>query len=219
MKSVGDILRAAPKMLVPVLHAYQRRLQRYGTTARGVFWKNTEWQHRRYVILERVFDDLAQAGGQTVLDFGCGYGSLFDYLADHPVLRHGRYIGADMCQDMIDAARARIDDPRASFVRAIAATEEVGYTLVSGTYNMHLGADAAEWDSYIKASLKQLWRHSRHGLAFNMLSRNADEQYDGLYYTDPDDYLAFTREYFSTHAELIIEPPLPDFTIIVRRDA
>ena len=52
MRSVGNILRAAPRMLVPVVRAYERRLSRYGPTAQGVFWKNQEWQLRRYAILE-----------------------------------------------------------------------------------------------------------------------------------------------------------------------
>jgi len=189
MASVGDILRASPRMLTPVVRAYERRLRRYGATARGVFWKNSEWQIRRYVVLERIFDEVAGAGGITIHDFGCGYGSLFEYLADRPVMNRSRYIGTDMSQAMVDAARERIRDPRASFVRGIGALEKADFTLVSGTYNMHMGADADDWTDYVKASLTQLWRHTRRGLAFNMLSATTAEQFDGLYYADPDVFL------------------------------
>ena len=210
-------MRAAPKMLTPVVRAYERRLSRYGPTAQGVFWKNAEWQLRRYVVLEDIFDEVAQSGGITIHDFGCGYGSLFEYLADNPVMKRSRYIGTDMSQSMIEAARARHPDPRAHFVRGVAAREIADFTIVSGTYNMHMGADPDEWSEYIQASLKQLWRHTRRGLAFNMLSHDAAEQYDGLYYANPEDFLTFARDTLSRDAEIVVDPPLPDFTVFVRR--
>ena len=217
MRSVGNILRAAPRILVPVVRAYERRLSRYGPTAQGVFWKNQEWQLRRYAILEDIFDDIAQAGGITIHDFGCGYGSLFEYLADKAVMKRSRYIGTDISEGMIDAAKARHQDPRAQFVRGVAAREKADYTIVSGTYNMHMGADPQEWCEYIQASLQQLWRHTRHGLAFNMLRHDTDVHYDGLYYADPVRFLTFARKSLSSDVEIIFDPPLPDFTVFVRR--
>ena len=217
MVSVNDILRAEPRMLTPVVRAYERRLKRYGATARGVFWKNAEWQERRYVLLERIFDDSAQAGGFTIHDFGCGYGSLFDYLADKPVMHMSRYIGTDMSQDMVDAASRRVRDPRATFVRGVGPMEDADYTLVSGTYNMSMGAGRDEWATYVEASLLQLWQRTRRGMAFNMLTLDAEEQFDGLYYADPDAFLDFVRAKLSPHAELVLDPPLPDFTVFVTR--
>jgi SAM-dependent methyltransferase len=217
MRSFGNILSAAPRMLVPVVRAYERRLSRYGPTAQGVFWKNQEWQLRRYAILEDIFDDMAQAGGITIHDFGCGYGSLFEYLADKAVMKRSRYIGTDMSQGMIDAAKARHADPRGEFVHGMSAHEIADYTIVSGTYNMHMGADAEEWVEYTQASLKQLWQHTRRGLAFNMLRDDTDVHYAGLYYADPVRFLTFVRESLSPEAEVIFDPPLPDFTIFVRR--
>ena len=213
----GDIFSLSPRMLSPVVRAYERRLQRYGPTARGVFWKDADWQLRRYQVLERIFDADADAGGVTIHDFGCGYGGLFEYLADKPLMRMSRYIGTDMSRAMIEAAKARIDDPRAHFVRGVGAVEDADYTLVSGTYNMHMGADPAAWADYIKASLMQIWARTRRGLAFNLLSHDSAEQFDGLYYADPLAFLEFSREKLSETAEIATDPPLPDFTIFVRR--
>ncbi|MEK9722818.1 MAG: class I SAM-dependent methyltransferase [Rhodospirillaceae bacterium] len=219
MRTIGDILRGTPRMLTPVLRAYEKRLKRYGPTAQGVFWKNAEWQLRRYVLMEAIFDAPAQAGGITIHDFGCGYGSLFDHLADKPVMQMSRYIGTDMSQAMIDAAQARHTDPRATFVRGVAAREMADYTLISGTYNMHMGADADDWVDYIQASLQQLWRHTQRGLAFNLLGHDAAEQFHGLFYADPDAFRAFARTQRSPDAWLACDAPLPDFTIFVRRPA
>ena len=217
MRPVGETLRAAPRILHPVVHAYERRLSHYGPTAQGVFWKNKEWQFRRYVILEGIFDNLAQAGGITIHDFGCGYGSLFEYLVDKEVMKFSRYTGTDMSQGMINAAKSRHQDPRAHFVCGVTARQTADYTIVSGTYNMHMGAEEEEWYEYIQASLKQLWRHTRHGLAFNMLRHDTDIKYDGLYYADPVRFLTFARKSLSPDVEIIFDPPLPDFNVFVRR--
>ncbi len=219
MADGDDILKRAPALLTPVVQAYERRLRRYGETPKGVFWKNAEWQQRRYEILVRIFDDAALAGDLTVHDFGCGYGALFDFLAEHPAMQTSRYIGTDMCEGMVAAARKRIADPRATFQRHLWATESADYTFVSGTFNMLIEADADDWAAYVEASLLKLWRATRRGLAFNMLSVSAAEKFDGLYYVAPEDLLAFARTHMDPEAELSIDPPLPDFTILARRRA
>jgi len=215
--SSDDIFKKSPELLTPVVLAYERRLKRYGDTPRGVFWKNAELQRQRYEILVRVFDDAALAGGITIHDFGCGYGAFFDFLADHPAMRASSYIGTDMSTGMIAAASARIDDPRALFVRHLTATETADYTFVSGTFNMHMDADTDEWREYVRASLLRLWKRSRRALAFNLLSVASPEKFDGLFYARPEDFLAFARKHMDPKAELIVEPPLPDFSILARR--
>jgi len=215
--SSDDIFRKSPELLTPVVLAYERRLKRYGDTPQGVFWKNADMQRRRYEILVRVFDDAARDGGITIHDFGCGYGALFDFLADHPAMRASAYIGTDMSAGMIETASARIDDPRALFVRHLTATETADYTFVSGTFNMHMGADTDEWRDYVRASLLRLWKRSRRALAFNLLSVSSPEKFEGLYYAPPEDFLEFTRKNMDPDAELIVEPQLPDFTIFARR--
>ncbi|MEK9754618.1 MAG: methyltransferase [Rhodospirillaceae bacterium] len=210
-------MKRAPALLTPVVMAYEKRLRRYGETAQGVFWKNDEWQFRRYEILSRIFDESAEAGGVTIHDFGCGYGALFDYLCELPVMTGSRYAGIDMSEAMLAAARKRVTDPRASFQRQLWATEPADYTIVSGTFNMLIDADAREWRDYVEVSLRRLWKTTRRGLAFNMLNALSEGKLAGLYYVPPENMLAFVRAEMDPEAELSIDTPLPDFTIFARR--
>jgi SAM-dependent methyltransferase len=212
-----DIMKRAPALLTPVVMAYEKRLRRYGETAQGVFWKNDEWQFRRYEILSRIFDESAEAGGVTIHDFGCGYGALFDYLCGLPVMTGSRYVGIDMSEAMLAGARKRVTDPRASFQRQLWATEPADYTIVSGTFNMLIDADAREWRDYVEVSLMRLWKTTRRGLAFNMLNALSEGKLAGLYYVPPENMLAFVRSEMDPEAELSIDTPLPDFTIFARR--
>ena len=217
MKPENINLKHSPTSLAPIVLAYERRFRRYGCTPRGVFWKNTEWQRQRYDIMVRVFDRTALAGGVKIHDFGCGYGAFFDYLAPHPAMRASHYIGTDMCGTMLDAAHNRISDPRASFTLGFSAKVHADYTFVSGTFNMKRDADNAFWDKYIRTSLLRLWQHTRRGFAFNLLSVSTEVKHNGLHYAESEDYVQFARTHMDPEAKLIIEPPLPDFTILAKR--
>ncbi len=218
MANVRTTLKNSPKLLNPVLRAYERRLRQFGAEARGVFWKDEVLQRKRYDILSTIFDDTDQAGGIIIHDFGCGYGALFDYLKDKPVMRASRYIGTDMSADMVAAARQRITDPRASFIRHLMAMDPVDISIVSGTYNMHVGQNEDDWEDYVKASLKQLWGKTRKGLAFNMLRTDADEQFKGLYYINGRNLFEFCTRELSANVTIQNDSPLPDWSFFVRRD-
>ena len=212
-----EVLVRAQDMLEPVLSGYERQLALYGADPRSAFWRDGERQTQRYQILSRLFAADDRRGGITVTDFGCGYGAFFDFLKDRPVMAGSRYIGVDLSQKMIDEARRRIRDPRASFQRHMVLTEDTDYTFVCGTYNMHMGADRAEWADYVQASLKQLWSRTRKALGFNMLSTGAVQQFPGLYYAEPGEFVEFCEAELSPDVSLSDDRPLPDWTIFVRR--
>jgi SAM-dependent methyltransferase len=212
-----ETLVRAQEMLEPVLAGYERQLALYGADPRALFWKDGERQTRRFQILSRLFADEDRQGGVVIADFGCGYGALFDFLRDRPVMKGSRYVGIDLSAKMIDEARRRIDDPRASFQRHMILAEDVDYTFACGTYNMSMGADRGEWAEYVKASLKQLWSRTRKGLGFNMLSVDAAQQFPGLYYASPEEFVNFCRGQLGPDVSLSDDRPLPDWTIFVRR--
>ena len=215
---MDDPLRQAPAMLAPAARAYERRLRRYGPTAKGVFWRDDEWQRRRYHVLVRAFRPEDRGGGVSIADFGCGYGALFQYLQDRPVMTGSRYIGYDMSEQMIAACRNRIDDRRARFVRHLRVTEPADYVFASGTYNLKLRANTGAWHRYILASLDQLWSKTGRVLAFNMLDADAeDDPEEGLYYGRASEFRDHCRQHFSARVELSTDPPLPDWTLFVRR--
>ena len=215
---IFDILRRAPRLLAPVARIYGRRLDQCGATAKGVFWKDEHWQIKRFERLCQVFDpDDAARGGVRVNDFGCGYGAFFDHLAPLPVMSESRYYGYDIVQEMIAACRDRVADPRAQFLRKMWATKQADYSFACGTYNLNGYAAETPWLEYVEASLRQLWNRSDKAMAFNMLRRDEEVQYEGLYYADPDRMLRFLRRHLSEDVEYFDERPMPDMTFFVRR--
>ncbi len=210
-------LQRSKAMLEPVLASFDKRVAQFGADPKSAFWKDAEWQKRRYDILSRLFDEPDRQGGISITDFGCGYGAFFDYLADRPVMDGSRYLGIDMSAAMIEEAASRIRDPRAAFQRHLIATEDTDYTFVCGTYNMNLGANRNEWAEYVKASLEQLWSKTTKALGFNMLRHDAPDQYPGLYYADGMEFVKFCNETLSPDVTYTDDRPLPDWTIFIRR--
>ena len=212
-----ETLQRSRSMLEPVLASFEKRVAQFGADPRSAFWKDEEWQKRRYDILSRLFDEPDRLGGISITDFGCGYGAFFDYLADRPVMKNSRYTGIDMSAAMIEEANARIRDSRATFQSHLIATETADYTVVCGTYNMNLGANRDEWADYVKASLEQLWSKTTKAMGFNMLRFDAPDQYPGLYYADGMEFVKFCNETLSPDITCTDDRPLPDWTIIIRR--
>lgn len=215
---VSETLKQAPRMLARVARAYARRLDQCGPTAKGVFWRGEDWQHRRFVRLLDVIDTAhAKDGGTSINDLGCGYGGFFEFLQDLPVMRESRYVGYDISQEMIDECLTRIRDPRARFVRHMWATETADYSFACGTFNLTGGAAEDDWRPYVEDSLKLLWSRTRRALAFNMLRIDEMERFDGLYYVEPEYLADFCRTHMSADVTVIDERPLPDVTYFVRR--
>ena len=208
-------LKGADRILAPVMRHYRLRLGRFGAQPKGVFWRDEEGQALRFRILLKILDGAGP--GMTLTDFGCGYGALWPHVRDHPALAGGRYIGTDICPDMLALARDQVTDPRATFMRTAVAPLATDFAVVSGTWNMKLDTDNGAWFGYVKASLAQLWSKTRIGLAFNMLAHDAAYQEQGLYYAKDHAFFDFCSTHLGANVELLSAYPLAEWTLFLRK--
>jgi SAM-dependent methyltransferase len=191
------------------------KLNEHGATHRGVDYNSTEAQELRFFQLLKVIDASQR---YSVLDFGCGYGGMYDYLVrlGHEV----HYVGYDIAEPMIVKGRElHPHNPGCWFTNDLDEVPVLDYAVVSGTFNMKLDAQSEAWTQVILEALNQMNARAARGLAFNMLTSYSDAERirPDLYYGDPCFFFDYCKRNFSRNVALLHDYNLYDFTILVRK--
>lgn len=215
----GDVNTAADaSILRAVDDYYSGKLSEHGCTPRGVDWKDQASQETRFEQLLRV------CGGEetgSIVEFGCGYGYLCEYLSR----RGGRfaYHGIDVSETMVAAARARYAErDGCRFTCGSQAPGDPGafdFAVASGLFNVRLDFADDAWREHVFGVIAEMDRASRRGFAFNCLTRysDADRMRRDLYYADPAAFFDLCMTNYSRQVALLHDYGLYEFTIIVRK--
>ena len=203
------------ELLSDVASYYSDKLAQHGETPRGVDWNGEESQNLRFEQLCKI---VTKPEVFSLNDLGCGYGELFDFLANQ--YQAVFYLGVDVSGDMIQAAKQRYhDNARSRFITSAEPDSLADYGVASGIFNVRLGRSDAEWRDYLEATLDVLDRTSRLGFAFNCLTSYSDEDkmHDYLYYADPCLLFDLCKRRYSRQVALLHDYGLYEFTILVRK--
>jgi SAM-dependent methyltransferase len=208
---------ADPKhdILTDVASYYAARIIEHGQTAAGVDWNSYDGQILRFNQLLKTVD-ASQA--YSIADIGCGYGALVDHLSQ---LRHDvRYVGVDIAEPMIEAARARFRaSSNVTFKLGNSPGEMVDFCVASGIFNVRLGRTDDEWLAYLVDTLDIMNATCRNGFSFNCLTSysDAERMRQDLYYANPLQLFDLCKRRFSRQVALLHDYELYEFTIIVRK--
>lgn len=198
-----------------VVDYYERKLQSFGTTPRGVDWKDESSQTKRFEQLARALGLAGRGDPFTLVDFGCGYGALLQYLcgAGAPVT----YIGYDRSTRMVEEARAA--HPEATFTADWSSVPRADYVLASGVFNVRLDTPPEEWQGYVIRTLQSIDEKATEGWAVNFLTGYADEdrKRSDLHYADPAEVFDWCKRSASKWVSLFHDYDLYEFTVGVRR--
>lgn len=207
----------ASDILADVSTYYTAKLVANGPTPRGVDWNGEEGQRIRFTQLTKIVDQLDPF---SIIDLGCGYGALYDYLAGR--FDNFSYLGIDISQAMIDAAAGRIGNRRNVKLEVgdrPACTAD--FAVASGVFNVLSKRNQSKWRSYLEATLEMLDQSSHKAFAFNCLTTysDADKMRPHLYYADPCELFALCKRRFSKNVALLHDYGLYEFTILVRKSS
>ena len=206
-------------LIAAVREYYAGKIAAHGPTAQGVDWNSSASQHLRFEQLLKICPQSA-SGPPSVLDYGCGYGALLDYLIQEG--SSGSYVGFDICEEMIAVAVSRHGlSEQARFVSERSALVPADYAVASGIFNVKLDAQDAAWEKYVLRVIDDLNELSVRGFAFNILSTHSDKdrRRADLYYADPVQLFRYCTQRFSRYVALLHDYPLYEFTIHIRKEA
>lgn len=202
-------------ILKNVANYYTGKLSEFGDTPRGVDWNGEESQLLRFQQLLKMVDS---ADPFSIIDLGCGYGALYDYLSK--IDQHFQYIGYDISNAMIEAAKCRyVQNSNAQFYESEIPMYAADYSVASGVFNVRLNHDDEEWWDYLTSILDVLHNVSSKGFSFNCLTSYSEREKmrTYLYYADPCVLFDFCKRRYSRNVALLHDYGLYEFTIIVKK--
>lgn len=173
--------------------AYQEEcLEREGDSPKGVDWNSRDAQQLAF----RVIKSMGIGADSSVLDVGCGLAHFYDFLIDGGYT--GAYTGVDISHKLVAEAKRR--QPHLNLIVADILNDttgemERGYDFVigSGLFTLKADAPAQEFERFVAALIRRMFKLSRVGVVFNMLSSYVDFEVERLYYANPQQYFRFAK--------------------------
>jgi SAM-dependent methyltransferase len=198
-------------------HYFSEKLKEFGATPKGVDYNGPDAQERRFAQLVKVIDP---ARPFSVMDFGSGYGALFDFL--HRTGWQFEYYGVDLIEEMVAAGReAHKEHTNAHFTTQAEAVPVVEYLLAGAIFNIKLDEPYDDWQAFVIRTLTRMNTLCTRGFAFNMLTRYSDAdrmaERPDLFFADPLFFFDYCKRNFSRNVALLHDYNLYDFTILVRK--
>ena len=195
------------------------KLEQFGTTPKGVDYSGEAAQQIRFSELVKIVKNPAEKF--SILDYGCGYGAMFDFI--HSFNWQFDYYGVDLIEEMVIAGRESHKD----FSNVHFTTDEkeipvVDYLVAGSIFNNKLDVPNEEWQGFVVKSLHGMNSLCSKGFSFNMLTLYSDAdriaQRPDLFFGDPLFFFDLCKRNFSRNVALMHDYGLYDFTILVRKD-
>ena len=176
-----DIKRIDPKDI------YQEKFKKYGVSPKSLLWKEKGAAHQRF----RQFWAEIDFNGKSVLDIGCGFGELGQFLIKR--YKDVSYTGLDMVPEFIKEGKKLY--PNLDLVVGNYLNDRVekkfDIVIASGVLNSDLGDKNMD---YRMDAVKKMWEYTGDILAFNMLGgypQPENEKGSNVWYADSLEILKY----------------------------
>jgi SAM-dependent methyltransferase len=217
MPTVESARASLDQIAGDVTDYYASTLAQHGATPRGVDWSCKPTQELRFVQLLRLCSFKAAV---SLNDVGCGYGALRGFLRQRHRLARIDYLGVDLSQAMVDAARSRWGHvPQTRFETASASLRMADYSIASGLFNVRLHHADTDWDPWVARTLRSLHAGSQIGFAVNFLSppQPGESSPPALYRPAIEQWKSFCENDLESTVEPITGYGMREYTLLVRR--
>jgi len=187
-----------------IINRHSDSLKRYGYHPNALYWSNADIQALRFKVLAEI----GVESGQSVIDVGCGFADLCGWFSAQSC--EVSYTGIDISPDLIEVARQRHPDVKL-FVGELFdgrfLAREFDWVLLSGALN----EPYHDQGKYAKKVIREMYRISRLGVAYNLLNSDVVRAPD-LQSFSPSASLSYAQEQFGD-ASLRTDYLDNDFTI------
>jgi SAM-dependent methyltransferase len=198
---------------------YKKTFSDHGPTSKGVDWgadyKNHELRLDKMLALINPRNETRHP--PSLLDVGCGYGSLLDLVKKRDLVLD--YTGIDLCDSMIDAARSRHLDATWLVGDLIDCDDDIrfDYVVCNGVFTQKLSASVKQMDDYLRVLVNRMFQICRVGIAFNVMTTHVNYMSPNLYYRNPIELLGWCMSELSSKIRIDHSYPLYEYTVCLYR--
>ena len=158
---------------------YNKNLEIHGFTHSGVFWNSKYNQFKRY---EELISYIPKSANKIlIMDVGCGYGALYEYLKEIKQNQRFYYFGIDINKKLIK--QCKIKYPEIDFYHKPKKGIKVDYILFSGTYNLAVTDNMLVWENYILNDLYNYSKFCNKIILLNLQFSDKCKIVNNIYYT------------------------------------
>lgn len=201
---------------------YSNKFRQYGAQPKGVDWGPDPSDH--CLRLDRMLA-VTELGRQpharhSILDVGCGYGSLLDLMKQRSL--DFSYTGIDLCEEMIETARTKhpAEEWIVDNILNMDESRRFDYVVCNGLLTQKLQAKISTMDRFLVTLVTKMFDLCNIGVAFNVMSTHVNHTVENLYYRNPAELIAWCMSQLTPRIRLDHAYPLFEYTIyLYRQDA
>jgi SAM-dependent methyltransferase len=163
------------------IEQYESRLRKYGYSPETLGWGKYGRQEVRFSVLT---DYALQIRESSILDVGCGFADLYDFLIKKGW--QGRYTGIDIVPGLLEVALERHPDLDLRQIDITADSvnlERYDFVIASGMLNAEL--KVGDNQTHIAKALNSMFQHARVAVCVDFLSTYVEFRKPGSWHTDP----------------------------------
>ncbi|WGV98666.1 class I SAM-dependent methyltransferase [Vibrio sp. YMD68] len=173
-------------------------------------WTSIESQHNRFKIIQQA----CEFHNKYIVDLGCGYGELFDYLTQHHTL--GRYTGVDQQPQFLAQAKKRLAKQRdvCEFVHGDISkftADNADIVIASGSLNYH-----SREPDYLTRIISHMYLMANEAIIFNLLDSSTFPKQPFLTGYNKQGIVRYCKT-LCANVELIDGYDQRDFTIVMKK--
>lgn len=184
------------KQYLKIVSHYESCLEKYGDTHLGVDWPKKEDVATRYqVMLELIKKD--NYPKIELLDFGCGASHFYEYILEKkrslecncPEIE---YSGLDISQKFISLSQRKFPTNKYYCLDILArevTLPNFDYIVMNGVFTEKRELSFDQMFTYFQDVVSKVFKKTRIGMAFNVMSKEVDWERDDLFHL-PFDLLA-----------------------------
>ena len=158
---------------------YDDRIKKYGSTPISVGWKDINTQYLRF---ETLINELKINKNSSILDLGCGYGALINFLHENKIqFSEKGYLGIDVSKNMIEIAKKNHENFNFKNIDFFKIKgKKFDFIICSGALNLK----ESNKDIYceLEKFLKVFFKQSKFALTFNLIHDMVDYKDKSLNY-------------------------------------